>query len=167
MQIITNPNQIAQIIKAHPHAAWLESNNQPQKFDYTIKQILTDIQTGKAQEFYCQNQTYQVNYRQDNPGMVRFSATPWEFPPETETTEPQIIDDDSPISSSDPDAIAKLKYRLANQQALQERMKAANKLIRKNDRAGLAAMGYSPQNINSPSEISRKITFTISHEQPR
>ena len=158
MQIITNPQQISQIIEANPYAAWTAENEQPQKFNYTIEQILTDIQTGKAQEFYCQQNSYQINYRQDNPGLVKFSATPWEFPPEPEPTEPKIIDDGSPISSSDPDAIAKLKYRLANQQALQERMKAANKLVRKNDRAGLAAMGYSQQQVEelfTPDHVGR------------
>lgn len=148
MQIITNSQQITQAIEANPHAAWIRKNQQPQQFNYTIEQILADIQTGKAQDFFCQNQTYQIKYRQDNPGIVKFSATPWEFPEEPqESPQPEIIDDGSPISSSDPDAIAKLKLKLANQQALQDRIKAANKLVRKNDKAGLAKMGYSQQQI--------------------
>lgn len=51
------------------------------------------------------------------------------------------------ISSDDPDAIEKLRAELANVQAAQDRMKAANRLIRKNDRAGLAELGFSPEQV--------------------
>ena len=53
------------------------------------------------------------------------------------------------ISSDDPDAIIKLTKQLEEAIARQEKMKAANKLIRKQDRAGLAAMGYSEREITS------------------
>ncbi len=68
------------------------------------------------------------------------------------------------ISSDDPDAIAqrlrkqttqcclrqiaKLTKQLDEAIALQEKMKQANKLIRKGDRKGLAEMGYTEQQIN-------------------
>lgn len=52
------------------------------------------------------------------------------------------------ISSDDPDAIDKLRAELARVQAAQDKMKAANRLIRKNDRAGLAEeLGFSPEQI--------------------
>lgn len=47
------------------------------------------------------------------------------------------------ISSDDPDAIAKLEAKLARLVASQETMKSANRLVRKNDRVGLAALGYA------------------------
>ena len=46
------------------------------------------------------------------------------------------------VSSDDPDAVTKLLERLAPMKAQQERWVAANKLVRKKDRAGLAALGY-------------------------
>lgn len=47
------------------------------------------------------------------------------------------------VSSDDPEAIIKLTKQLERSIALQERMKAANKLVRKNDKAGLKVMGFS------------------------
>lgn len=47
------------------------------------------------------------------------------------------------ISSDDSDAIPKLTAKLASLERLQESMKAKNKLIKKNDRAGLAALGLT------------------------
>lgn len=44
------------------------------------------------------------------------------------------------ISSDDPDAVAKLKVELAEAEAAHAKMIAANKLVRRKDRAGLAAM---------------------------
>lgn len=44
------------------------------------------------------------------------------------------------ISSDDPDAADKLKAKIAKLETDQERMKAANKLVRKNDQDGLAEM---------------------------
>ena len=51
------------------------------------------------------------------------------------------------VSSDDPDAIIKLQQQLDHAHALQEKMKAANKLVRKEDRKGLAEMGYSQREI--------------------
>lgn len=53
------------------------------------------------------------------------------------------------ISSDDPDAPDKLREKLAGLEALQSRMVAANKLVRKKDRVGLAAMGFSGLQIES------------------
>lgn len=50
------------------------------------------------------------------------------------------------IRSDDPDAIAKLQAKLAYLEGYSELMRSANKLVRKNDRAGLAAMGF-PENV--------------------
>lgn len=47
------------------------------------------------------------------------------------------------ISSDDPNAIDKLKDKLQACIDLQERMKAANKLVRKSDKVGLVQMGFS------------------------
>ena len=47
------------------------------------------------------------------------------------------------ISSDDPDAIAKLSKELAELTEAHEKMKQANKLVRKNDTAGLIALGFS------------------------
>lgn len=44
------------------------------------------------------------------------------------------------ISSDDPEAVVKLREKLAKLEARQERMKAANKLVRKNDIDGLAEL---------------------------
>lgn len=52
------------------------------------------------------------------------------------------------ISSDDPAAVVKLREELAKLERLQSTMKAANKLVRKNDRAGLAALGFSESRIN-------------------
>ncbi len=53
------------------------------------------------------------------------------------------------ISSDDPDAIAKLETKIEQAEAAQEKMKAANRLIKKQDRDGLAALGFTPQNIEN------------------
>ena len=49
----------------------------------------------------------------------------------------------SAVSSDDPDAIAKLQAEVSKLEADQARMKAANKLVRKKDAAGLVAMGFT------------------------
>jgi hypothetical protein len=51
------------------------------------------------------------------------------------------------ISSDDPEAVVKLKAELAKLETLQETMKKANALVRKNDREGLAALGFSETRI--------------------
>lgn len=51
------------------------------------------------------------------------------------------------ISSDDPEAVAKLKTELAELEALQAKMVAANKLVRKGNKEGLAALGFSPKQI--------------------
>lgn len=52
------------------------------------------------------------------------------------------------IFSDDPEVIKKLKAELAELEALQEKMKKANKLIKKNDRKGLADLGFSEKIID-------------------
>lgn len=47
------------------------------------------------------------------------------------------------ISSDDPEAVAKIKARIVKLETNQAGMVAVNKLVRKKDRAGLAAMGYA------------------------
>lgn len=47
------------------------------------------------------------------------------------------------ISSDDPDAIGKLREKLSGLEQAQERMKKANKLVRKNDKPGLVDMGFT------------------------
>lgn len=47
------------------------------------------------------------------------------------------------ISSDDPDAIKKLEEKLAKLVKKQDTMKQANKLVRKEDKAGLVALGFS------------------------
>lgn len=47
------------------------------------------------------------------------------------------------ISSDDPDAVAKLKEKLAGLERHQDLMKKANVLVRKQDTAGLVALGYT------------------------
>jgi hypothetical protein len=54
------------------------------------------------------------------------------------------------ISSDDPDAVIKLKAELAECEANQAKMVAANKLVRKGDVPGLIALGY-------PESIARKL----------
>lgn len=51
------------------------------------------------------------------------------------------------ISSDDPDAIVKLKEKLASLERSQETMKAANACIRKKDLAGLEKLGFTQQQI--------------------
>lgn len=48
-----------------------------------------------------------------------------------------------PVSSDDPDGIEKLTAQLEERQRKQEAMKQVNKLVRKNDSAGLLRLGYS------------------------
>lgn len=57
------------------------------------------------------------------------------------------IDKNNSIFSDDPQAIEKIGGKLAQLEARQERMKAANKLVKKNDRAGLLDMGYTETQI--------------------
>lgn len=52
------------------------------------------------------------------------------------------------ISGDDPAAIDKLRAKLAQLQVAQEKMRAANKLARKGDRDGLAALGFNETTIN-------------------
>jgi hypothetical protein len=52
------------------------------------------------------------------------------------------------ISSDDPEAVDKLRSELAKLEAMQEKMKQANALVRKNDRAGLSALGFSETRIS-------------------
>jgi hypothetical protein len=51
------------------------------------------------------------------------------------------------VSADDPDGIEKLRHQLADRQRAQERMRTANALVRHNDRAGLANMGFSKSQI--------------------
>lgn len=51
------------------------------------------------------------------------------------------------ISSDDPAAVKKLREELAGLESLQERMKAANRCVRRGDRAGLAALGFGEEQI--------------------
>lgn len=51
------------------------------------------------------------------------------------------------IFSDDPDAVEKLEEKIARLEKRQEMMKAANKLIRKNDREGLLSMGFTEEQI--------------------
>lgn len=52
------------------------------------------------------------------------------------------------ISSDDPEAIVKLQEQIDKAEALQARMTAANKAIRKNDRTALAEQGFSESRID-------------------
>ena len=47
------------------------------------------------------------------------------------------------IASDDPEAITKLKDKLSSLESAQEKMKAANKLVKKNDLQGLINLGFS------------------------
>lgn len=58
------------------------------------------------------------------------------------------IEQNRAIFSDDPEAIEKIGGKLAQLEARQERMKAANKLVKKGDRDGLTAMGYSETEIS-------------------
>jgi hypothetical protein len=52
------------------------------------------------------------------------------------------------ISSDDPQAVEKLQAELAKLEKLQDTMKKANALVRKQDREGLAALGFSETRIS-------------------
>lgn len=52
------------------------------------------------------------------------------------------------ISSDDPNAIQLLKEKIAALEALQEKMKSANKFVKKNDRQGLFKLGFNEKQIN-------------------
>ncbi|BCZ85766.1 hypothetical protein PTKU64_94410 (plasmid) [Paraburkholderia terrae] len=52
------------------------------------------------------------------------------------------------ISSDDPEALDKLRAKLADMEERHERMKRTNSLIRRDDRAGLERMGYSADAID-------------------
>lgn len=51
------------------------------------------------------------------------------------------------ISSDDPDAVAKLRAQLAALEERHDQMKRTNALVRSDNRAGLARMGYKPDTI--------------------
>jgi len=53
------------------------------------------------------------------------------------------------ISSDDPEAIEKLRESVVKLEASQDRMKSANKCVRKNDRAGLAALRFNEKQIET------------------
>lgn len=53
------------------------------------------------------------------------------------------------ISSDDPDAIEKLREKIEKAERDQEMFKAVNKLVRKKDRAGMAALGMSEKAIEN------------------
>jgi len=62
------------------------------------------------------------------------------------------------ISSDDPDALAKLQAQLDQAAAAHARMVATNKLIRKHDRAGLLAIGFTEAQITfllEPDDLGR------------
>jgi hypothetical protein len=59
----------------------------------------------------------------------------------------QAAEQNRAIFSDDPAAVEKLEDKLARLEKRQELMKAANKLIKKNDRAGLALLGFSDERI--------------------
>ncbi|WP_063898378.1 DUF3560 domain-containing protein [Burkholderia stagnalis] len=52
------------------------------------------------------------------------------------------------ISSDDPDAVAKLRAQLTELEDRHDRMKRTNALVRRDDRVGLARMGYKPDTID-------------------
>ncbi len=52
------------------------------------------------------------------------------------------------IFSDDPEAIRKLKEKLKNLEGARDDYKAANRLVRKNDREGIKALGYSDMTID-------------------
>lgn len=60
----------------------------------------------------------------------------------------QAIANNTAIFSDDPQASEKLEEKIAKLEARQDMMKKANALIRKNDRAGLAYMGFSESRID-------------------
>lgn len=60
----------------------------------------------------------------------------------------EAVEANRAIFSDDPAAVEKLEEKLARLEKRQELMKAANKLIRKNDRAGLALLGFSDERID-------------------
>ena len=51
------------------------------------------------------------------------------------------------VSSDDPDAIVKLRAQIVALEATSEKMKAANRFIRKGDRVGIASLGFSEKQI--------------------
>ncbi len=65
------------------------------------------------------------------------------------------------ISSDDPDAIGKLRTQLDQLEAMQDKMKKTNALLKKDDTAGLAALGYTPEQIaklKTP-DFARRVGF--------
>src|SRR5262249_7820186 len=58
------------------------------------------------------------------------------------------IEENNSIFSDDPDATQKLEDRITQLEKRQQLMKDANKLVRKQDRQGLAALGFSEERID-------------------
>lgn len=138
--------------------------NQATNTEIDPESIIEDLQLGVAAALVKTGEDqYSVVYRtaanivlsEDRPEAV--------IEPETELEPEAVIEPEAqaqseintpvyqitgPIRSDDPDAIAKLKQQLDEGQRLQERMKAATKLAKANDRLGLAELGYSPQEIH-------------------
>jgi len=65
------------------------------------------------------------------------------------------------ISSDDPAAIAKLRDQLDQMQAAQDKMKKANALLKKGDDAGLAALGFTAEQVAKLKmpDFSRRVGF--------
>lgn len=59
----------------------------------------------------------------------------------------EVAQNNNAISSDDPEAITKLKEKIAALEANQELMIKANKLIKKNDREGLKALGLTEKQV--------------------
>jgi len=61
----------------------------------------------------------------------------------------KAIENNHSIFSDDPEATTKLSDRIAKLEQRQELMKAANKLVKKNDREGLSELGFDDKVIDS------------------
>lgn len=61
----------------------------------------------------------------------------------------KAIENNRSIFSDDPEATTKIADRIAKLEQRQELMKAANKLVKKNDREGLAKLGFDDKVIDS------------------
>jgi hypothetical protein len=92
------------------------------------------------------SETRDRNYRGKIENNFRKGFEQMDHAKELEARAAAVASNDA-IFSDDPQAVEKLEDKIARLEKRQELMTAANKLIRKNDRAGLLALGFSEESI--------------------
>lgn len=159
MQIINSPEAIKNLVKLNP----CDQNNQI----WLAEQVLKLLRIGDLAAVVQDSDSKIVFLHQRKPtkAILKLAPQSIELAATDEATElaesqPEIVYRGGVISSSDPDAIALLKSKQKQLEQLQERMKQATKLAKKDDAEGLADMGYTQV------EVSKLLNPEFSYYRP-